>query len=256
MEMIAYLSQFRVDAPAWLQAFKPGDGFDREAFLRSPLVYYPGSGFDGHAVQLFSSAHAAHCFVYVDYGIPADKLVESMQHPRYGFRGYTSIAHMPLTQAQLAPHGWLPHVDITPQRRMMFATQNYAFVEVLQRMPNFSDEHGPPRLAILFIGGDGIASYDALFCQRTSWGTPKAVLIQDHGFGGNYDRFGKGGLLEQIALRAQVLPEFLIATSAQTAWQGFSAVADVECSIGGQHRNQRFIYKNIVSRTGVSHVQS
>ena len=60
------------------------------------------------------------------------------------------------------------------------------------------EDHGPQRLAILFIGGDGIASYDALYCQRD--GTPPAFLavIQDHGFGGNYNRFGQDGLLETV----------------------------------------------------------
>jgi hypothetical protein len=42
---------------------------------------------------------------------------------------------------------------------------------------------------------------------RTS---PYALLLQDHGLGGNYDRFGRGGLLEQFAIEAGVFPEWLV----------------------------------------------
>ena len=70
-------------------------------------------------------------------------------------------------------------------------------LEILQRESGLNDAHGPSRLAILFLGADAIATYDALFCQGDGTRSPYVVVLQDHGFGGNYDSFGEGGTLEQ-----------------------------------------------------------
>jgi hypothetical protein len=78
-------------------------------------------------------------------------------------------------------------------------------LEVLERDRALDDSHGAHRLAILFLGVNGIAAYKALFCQEN--GTPPfAIVLQDHGTGGNYDRFGHGGSLERIAKTYDVIP--------------------------------------------------
>ena len=64
----------------------------------------------------------------------------------------------------------------------------------MERKPEYDEAHGPKRLAIIFLFADGIASYDALFCQSRNKCEPFGVLLQDHGFGGNYDKFGMGGI--------------------------------------------------------------
>ena len=70
----------------------------------------------------------------------------------------------------------------------------YGFLEILDRSPTLGDDHGALRLAILFIGVDGIAAFDALFCQG-NFRKDQFVVLQDHGFGGNYDHFGTSGLM-------------------------------------------------------------
>jgi hypothetical protein len=54
--------------PDWLTGYTPGEPFPRVDFLTSRTVYYPGSATDGHPLILFGKSHAAHCFVFVDYG--------------------------------------------------------------------------------------------------------------------------------------------------------------------------------------------
>lgn len=64
------LEQRPEDFPDWLNQPRDAlnftrDNFDR--FLGSRVVYYPGSGTDGHAITLFGGAHNAHCFVHCDF---------------------------------------------------------------------------------------------------------------------------------------------------------------------------------------------
>ena len=65
-------------------------------------------------------------------------------------------------------------------------------------------------MAILFICADGVAAYDALFCQRKTQ-APFAVVLQDHGFGGNWATFGRGDGLEKDASTAGRSLELLLA---------------------------------------------
>ncbi|MBI3147470.1 MAG: hypothetical protein HYZ17_03035 [Betaproteobacteria bacterium] len=243
-----YLREKREAMPDWLAQFTNGNAFPRQAFLSSRIVYYPGSGTDGHPVKLFGSAHAAHCFVYVDYGRTQAELEKTLEHPEHGFLGYHRLARVPLRESDLVPNGWRSH--LAPDELNIASALNFAsvadapfgFLEVLERNPDLAEEHGAKRLAILFLGADGIASYDALFCQGHEQRPPFAVVLVDHGFGGNYERFGRDGLLERIAQRCGVFPEFLLVAEYTQAWTGFERVPAVERDRGGMHNERRYLF--------------
>ena len=59
-------------------------------------------------------------------------------------------------------------------------------------------------------------NYGHLPCRST-------FLLQDHGFGGNYDRFGRGGLLEKIMNASKVYPHFIL-TSYDNPYDGYAKV--------------------------------
>lgn len=119
----------------------------------------------------------------------------------------------------------------------------YGFIEILERTPEFDDTHGAARLAILFLGADGIATYDALFCQEHS--PPLyAALLEDYGFGGQYDKFGVGGLMEAIAQRTSHFPQLLVCKSG-TEWAGYEQIPGLSADTGGMHRNPRCLYGRI-----------
>jgi hypothetical protein len=183
----------------------------------------------------------------VDYLVKQSEVIAQLrgddQHYESAFRGYHKLARLRLSESDLSPDGWVQHVHNLRRTRFSDDFEPYAFLEILERDVDFGDDHGAHRLAILFLGADGIASYDALFCQRNGTRPPFAVLIQEHGFGGNYDRFGKDGLLERIALECQVFPRFLLVAKGSDPWRGYEKMDDIRGSVGGMHGNTRFLHE-------------
>lgn len=244
--------------PLWLKEFSTGGTSPEEtllSFLDSRTVFYPGSGTDGHPVELFASAHCAHCFIYADYGMDRTEIERQLAHPTRAFRGYTTLERISLREQDLVPFGWRP--SVTPDECQMKSgafqgprTCGWGFLEVLERCSDLDEEHGPVRLAILFLGADGIATYDALFCQRKSTFPPFAVLLQDHGSGGNYMSFGAGGLLERLIQQAAVFPRWLLVAQNTRAWDGYESVQGLEGHRGGMHNTQRFLYQRKKLKSG------
>ena len=230
--------------PDWLYAQKL-PRFDRNEFFRSRTVYYPGSGNDGQPVMLCALSRAAHAFVYVDQEVDWNTLSKRLTDPDQGFRGYALAHHEKVTEKDLRPGGWTPHIVKDEARGANYFrdafTKPFAHFAVLDRQHG-DEEHGPRRLTILFVGGDGFASYDALYCQEDDTPPPFLAVIQDHRRGGNYDRFGQGGLLERIARRTGVLPEFLLTAECSKPWSGYAGTgADAE--LGGQGKHPRRLYR-------------
>lgn len=239
-----YLRGKRVTIPAWLDGFKEGSLFNRRQFFASRTVYYPGSRTDGHPVKLFGSTHSAHCFVYADYDLPQETLEERLAHPNTRFRGYHTLARIRLSEAELVPEGWIPHVhpaEVDTAR--IVSPPPYGICEILERDEELGDDHGPLRLALLFLGADAIAAFDALYCQSADIPAPFAVVLEDHGFGGNYDRFGSGGLLERIASGCDRIPEWLLVAEGTKPWVGFEPAPDVSGDRGGMGNSLRFLHE-------------
>ena len=253
MLMCDYLYTRSEKTPEWLTSYKVGDNFPYLDFLSSRIVYYPGHGADGQPIQLFSSSHSAHCYVYADYGLSRKSLESDLDHPTKGFRGYytldridVSVRNLFSVHRKLSYHYFKRDVFGYPKRNLFSKGFNgippYGFIEILERNHDYSDEHGPERLAILFLGLDGIVSYDALFCQKGSISPPFVVVLQQHGFSGNYDTFERGGLLEHIVTTSRVYPSWLLVARGTESWAGFSKVQNVGAVTGGMYATRRYLY--------------
>ena len=234
--------------PEWLTRQSP-PRFNREAFFGSRTVYYPGSGDDGQPVKLCALSRAAHCFIYVDQAVSRDTLFTRIQDPEQGFRGY-SIAHdEEISQDALRPGEWVRHVtedEVTDASRFRNSfVAPFAWFVALDRQGE-DEGHGPRRLAILFIGADGIASYDALYCQTDGIPRPFLAVVQDHGLGGNFESFGRSGLLERIARRCSVLPRFLLVADNTEPWRGYSDTG-ATAEPGGSAAHPRRLFRLVSS---------
>lgn len=241
MKMFEFLQKLAEPCPTWLATFTPDTPFDRNLFFASRIVFYPGHGHDGHPVKAFGSAHAAHCFVYADNYLPQSSIEESLDHPSRHFRGYRTLVRRSLSQQDITPAGWRPHVTPASSAFNSVQIQPFGFLEVLEREANLGPEHGADRLAILFLGADGHATYDALFCQKGQT-PPFSILLHDHGFGGNYSAFGQGGVMEEVAMITARKPDYLFVATNTRAWDGYELIQGVDGETGGMYQKLRHLF--------------
>lgn len=246
MTISEVLREDREHLPEWLSLHASGRMFDRSAFFGSQVVYYPGAGYDGQPVKLFGSAHASHAFVYADRAYTEDEIRRRLEpnHPGH-FTGYHVAVTERISERQLIPNHWQPSANRPTNRPSQYPSLALSWAElaVLDRDDDRDDEHGVRRLAVLFMKCDGFAAYDALFCQGAGTPVPFGVLLQDYGFGGNYDRFGGGGLLEQITRAANAFPPYLLIGDNTTPWQGYGPITDVPPETGGTPSHARSLYR-------------
>lgn len=206
-------------------------------FLSSRLVFYPGSGSDGDPIAVFNRSRAAHCFVHVDYGMTRDTLEYEL---KTGFRGYDSLLRVELREADLVSD-WVRHIppaDSCPPFRPVSA---YGFIEIYERRAEFDDTHGAERFAVLFLGADGYAAFDSLFCQENEVPAPFCIVLQDHGFGGGYGSFGRGGMLEKLAIMSHARPCLLLVGQGTEPWKDYRR-CDAEPVNMGEHRQPRYLF--------------
>lgn len=248
-EMSSYLRRDDPEVmPSWLAEYRPGGSLEAGRLLGSRLVFYPGSGTDGQAVKIFGGAGAAHVFVYADFGMQREEVERQLElHP---FLGYRRLGREELKLENLCPQGWRQHLGPQDLARRQEASppserQGYGFVEILEREEELGEAHGVRRLAIFFLGADGIATFDALFCQDGQV-APFAILLQDHGFGDNYSSFGADGLLHLLALRCGVWPKYLLIGHATRPWPTYHRLKKLKGQAGGMHNFGRTLYlKNL-----------
>lgn len=237
-------ADFAESTPEWLCALTAEAPFPREDFFASRTLYYPGSGTDGHPIAVFNQEHAIHCAIYADYGLSLSALKKEIYSANHGFRGYHIIIEHELTQQDLRPGHWQLHVSKHEVRGSWISPdfKPYALFVVFQRDEGLGEQHGAERLAVIFLGADGIATYDALFCQRDSGPPPFILVLQDHGFGGNYTRFGKGGLLHELAKRTGTFPDHVFVAKYTDVWDDYEPLP-MPASVGGMHGIPRKLWK-------------
>jgi hypothetical protein len=248
-----YLQMYeRERVPEWLNNYSKDSNFNCSEFFKSRVVFYPGSGNDGHAVEVFGASHSAHCFVYSDYMLGEDSILDDLNSKHRSLKGYNTFAIESVNQTEISPSNWRSHLTET-QRQLVIEgfsrffrrspPQAYGMFVVFERDEQFDNTHGPERLAILFLGADGHATFDALFCQDNQT-PPFAVLLQDHGFGGNYCDFGEGGIMQNIASRTNRLPKYLLVSSCTKEWPDYELVNGLEPTHGGWASFQRNLFIN------------
>lgn len=247
----AVLARYAEPGPDWLAQWTARSRFPRDAFFSSRVVIYPGGGGDGHAFKVFGGSHAAHCFIHPDYGVSRETVLSWLapESPEK-LRGYRALGHVDLTMADLIPDGWHPPAFLSAEEKRGIAEgelqqlrsiKPYAMFIVFDREESLDDQHGPTRLAVVFLSGTAQITYHALFCQR-GCAAPFGMLLQNHGFGGgNFDplHFREGSLLHRFARQADKLPRFILG---EEAWSGYKQLTD-EPSVGGMHSNRRHLFE-------------
>lgn len=248
-DISSYLSQFEEEIPEWLRYYKEGAKVPFSLVMSDRIGYYPGSGYDGTLIKVCNISKSVHSFLYVDYGLSKKDLLNHLSQPN-SILGYHSIGRIEWDEKDIMPNGQYPlNVNKRPLHALdpkWFVDPNekpYCFTVIMERDADKDDDWGAKRFAVTFLFADGIATFYQLFC-REYCKAPWIVLLQDHGFGGNYDRFGKGGILDVLMKNNEVFPEYVLCADGTTIWDGYEKVKGLPPVFGGMHHNSRQLYWN------------
>lgn len=236
------LREDAIDTPDWLLRWTPADGFDAARFFGERTVFYPGSGQDGHEVAIFNGARAACCFVRCDYLMTRARIFAELG--RAPFIGYRRVGQVDVPLASLVPDGFDPHLDYSRRKRWSGENAPFAFMMVFERERERDEDHGAKRIAVLFVGADGIETFDAIYAQdHGRHRPPYAILVQDHGFGANWARFGAGGELQWLVAQAKAWPRWLaVGRSGTDAWSGYGRATETP-HVSGEWQSERELYE-------------
>lgn len=247
ISMTDYLKNWREEMPTWLTNYQPGDQVLFSDVMANRIGYYPGSLFDGCLIKTANKAHCTHTFLYVDYGVTREQ-VEHELGREGALMGYHSIGSVEWPYNEILPLGGfqvpLEYIHLVRSRMCVRnGVQPFCIMKIYERNHDKDDSWGAKRLALIYLFADGISTYYQLFVMK-NMRVPWIFLLQDHGLGGNYDRYGKGGILDGVIHRYDVLPDFVIrdVRSTQT-WDGYRPIDGVKAVIGGMHRNPRALYQ-------------
>jgi len=236
-----YLAPLAESMPKWLAQYEAGSKAPSWGFSDSRVVYYPGGEFDDQPIQTFGLTRYAHVFIYADYGVNEDDLISKLQEGI--FRGYHVFDICPITGNDLIPVDWYQHIDINPEKirdnPIVQREARYTLV-ILDPDPQMVIL-GAERIALIYLYADGITAYDALFGNYNC--RLDLLVLQDHGFGGNYDRFGRGGYMQRIAMRSRLFPALILCDKDNNVWPGYEKIDSVDPVIGGMHRNTRWLWR-------------
>jgi len=249
MNIKEYLrSLYAEPVPEWLAAWRVGDVTPLHDFLQSRMVFYPGAGLDGHAVATFGGSGAAHCFLYADNLVGEEALERDLD--LHGFKGYSELASFRV-ESQIVGElkNQFEYLTAEEKRRGLETLNRHGGgrsrpfwkLYIFERRVGLDEQHGPARIALLYAQMDAFAVYEALFANRnaTLWG----MLLQDHGFGCNYDRFGRGGIMERIAERSGVYPQVMLVGDNTSEWAGYEKVECVDAMCGGMGSHARRVFE-------------
>ena len=220
--MLSWLPRF--EEPKWLMNAKLGDSpLPIEEILRGS-VYYPASGMDGRPVQYFGGF--AHSFVYADCNISKSLLKRQLDT----FKGYRICHLRSVTKEQLCFNPFTPiHPglrDGDPGRvHQSSEFEPYAFWAVYERCDGIDDSHGPQRFSLLFIGGEGVATFQSLYYSNQC--APSLItLIKCDAFTGNWTSFlDAKKIFARSVIRNQAgMPEYLFCDygDAVSPWPWYS----------------------------------
>jgi len=163
--------------------------------------YYPSCGFDGGIVKDCNTLGAQLkivSFIYCDYA--TGELFKSQQNT---FAGYHIFGTRNVSHSELTPKGWQlqipPNVNLQDYQRYKGYWKPFINWTVYERDENQGDERGPEKFSLLYLGGEGVATYQALYWSNNFTAKALAIIQPGTAFGGNWTDFtAKDGALAWV----------------------------------------------------------
>ena len=239
-DIFTYLKDFRENTPEWIGKYLRGEQIAFKDIMSSRVGYYPGyyqrCNCDGTLIKVGNKSHSVHSFLYVDL-IKREELEKQIAKENSS-RGYHPFGQIEWQESDIMPSG---------QYQIFKSVSNnqetpYCFSMIMERNEDKDDTWGAKHFVVTFLFADGIATYYQLFAKEYAK-APWLFLLQDHGFGGNYDKFGAGGILDEIIQRNHCFPTFVLCASNTGIWRGYEKLEEVSPIYGGMHQHQRDLYE-------------
>ena len=194
------------------------------------VLYYPGAGTDYGPLQHFALNLDLAVAVYVDYLVEPE-MVRTMLRSV----GATEPELQPVSPRDLGCRSW---ADFWPgqERSLMFAkpSRAFGFQCDLQIHPSRSTR-------LIYLATEGHQTFAQLLGTALQ---PDLVVLQDHGFGGNWRDFGGDSPMYRMARAAGALPPMLFSAGENTrVWEGYNAIAEPVLLAGQMHHYERRLYQ-------------
>jgi hypothetical protein len=221
------------DMPNWLTDINKDSEFNIKQLL-DKSIYYPASNTDGRVFEAL--AGSGYSFVYVDPNISNTDLKQQLNL----VAGYDVILSREINKDQLCFNPYnpvlpIPLVDEDPNKIMLSKKITpYAHWAVFQRRAHTDPGHGPERFSLLFIAGEGVATYQAIYFSNRC--RPMGIVLKGHsGFAGNWTRFEKqNGIFERTVMANPAgFPDYLFvdhiydndwSSSDRSYWHNYSTM--------------------------------
>ena len=156
--------------------------------------YYPACDEDGGVMRFLNVQKpelGILSHIMVDYRMDHSRLLNALP----SIRGYHVYSHRPLAMEELIPNGWQCPTLSAEEFRMMEKRRTdmnmnpFAEWVLLERDNDMDATHGPDRMSLIYICGDGAATYHALYCTQQIAPALLAIIQPGTGWGGNYTNF-------------------------------------------------------------------
>ncbi len=213
-----YLSIDPEKMPDWIENYEFGNRFDINEVFNNRILFYPGAGNDGEPIRICNKAHALHTYIYVDYGVSIANVLNEFRRPNV-VRGYHLLDNIEHITRDILPSPFYTYTSDGHVKRT-----NFALLFVFERNQDYGEDFGAKRFAIIYIKEDAIKSYERLFANTSK--APYILVTKDHGFGGNYTRFDKDGLLNKFVVKNK--PEYVLCANSSKIYCGYQKVEGVE----------------------------
>lgn len=169
--------------------------------LLKDSLFYPASRTDGRPIQLCNTLWrrlGVNSFVYCDFDLSIGEFLLDTRT----MHGYHVLAYRRLSRSEYIPEGWRLEFAPKPGNGRDggywdsflggMGPEHGACWVVFERNADMSPVHGPERLSVLYVCGEGLATFQQLYCSHGI--APKMLcFIQCWGFAGNWTDFSACG---------------------------------------------------------------
>jgi hypothetical protein len=225
-------------------------------------IFYPCSGLDGFSFRLANLIKPElniKNHILVDFSISEIDFLDQC----YNILGYKIKKSTKLNQQDLSPKGWKPEMppmlDIQRYNQAIQECQAnknlFAYLIEFKRETEFSTEHGPEEMNVIFIKGEAIATYQALF-QNWEF-NPRFILFKSAGWGwgmGYEDFRDAGNSLEWIIGANPFSKDSILLSEVELLWQSIELKEEIENSNYGSQNLGKLYFYSILKSIKISNV--